>query len=187
MAMKSLQALMSTLILALVSTLTMSSISYGMKDNSMPVSGLFPDDPVITLATNNPDWNVLEIKGQFIGGYEAEINVYSYIDSLDKWVNIYSLEEKKDYSIRLNPEEDYQVWFLSPGGGTKILCIESGNFGTYSLSYNIDFSISSKLFSVLYQDDESCRYVMSSCKGCFIDFDTHPVDNIELSVINNEH
>ena len=184
--MKTLLVHLSYLCIALLSTLTMSSISYGMK-SSIPVSGLLPDDPLFAHnAVISPQWNYFEIKGSIIGEVEAEILVYHYIDNSESWVNVYSIEEKKDYSIRLSPEEDYQVWLLSPEGGTKILCIESGMYSTYSLQCDIDFSVPDKLFSKLYQDDKSCGYLMDTCRGCFITYDTHPIDNVESKIVSHD-
>lgn len=181
--MKTFLSTMSILLLTLTSILTTSTISYG-SNGSIPLSGalIMPNDPMPL----SPEWNVLDIKGSFIGEYKAEILVYHYVDSTERWVNDYSIEQKKDYSIRLNPEVDYQVWFLSPEGGTKILCIESGTFGTYSISCDIDFSLPGKLFSKLYQDDEGCGYLMDTCKGCFITYDTHPIDNVEANIVGHD-
>lgn len=177
---------MGYLCIVLLSILTMSSISYGMK-SSIPVSGLLPGDPLFAHnAAISPDWNYLEIKGSFIGGLEAEILVYHYVDSSKLWVNVYSIDKIKDYSIRLSPEEDYQVWFLSPEGDTKILCIESGMHGTYSLKCDIDFFVPSKLFSKLYQDDKSCEYIMDTSRGYFITYDIYSIDNVEAKSVSHE-
>lgn len=181
--MKTFSSTMSILLLTPIFILTTSTISYG-SNSSIPLSGavLTPNNPM----PFNPEWNVLDIKGSFIGEYKAEILVYHYVDSVDRWVNDYSIEEKKDYSIRLNPEVNYQVWFLSPEGGIKILCIESGTLGTYSISCDIDFSLPGKLFSKLYQDDEGCGYIIDTCGACFNIYETHPIDNVEANIIGHD-
>jgi hypothetical protein len=97
----------------------------------------------------------LKVKGEIFNEYNATITVYASDDkSIDAWSKIASKTVSKKYRLRLATDKDYQIFFMSDAGHTKVVHIKAGDPGTYLEYIDIDFEGSSERHACMYQNDE---------------------------------
>jgi hypothetical protein len=99
--------------------------------------------------------NYLKVKGEIFNDYNAKIIVYVQ-EGLenDEWSKIASRDVSKKYRLRLATDKNYQIFFMSEAGHTKVIHIASGSPGTYLEYIDIDFEGSSERHACMYQNDE---------------------------------
>ena len=99
---------------------------------------------------SNPQ-NYLLLKGKVLNGYTAEIAAFQYFDDTGKWDMIYSKKNKTYYSFLLNPQQNYQIFFLSNDGQVKVLHIDAGNKGMWEKEVDVDFDKVNIKHAKIYQ------------------------------------
>lgn len=98
--------------------------------------------------------NYLKVKGQIFNEYNANIIVYVQNDeSVNEWSKVASRNVSKRYKLRLATDKNYQVFFMSDAGHTKVIHIASGEPGTYLEYIDIDFEGSSERHACMYQNE----------------------------------
>ena len=102
--------------------------------------------------------NCLKIKGKIINGYTAEIAAFQYSDNTSKWVMIYSKKNKTNYSLVLNPQLNYQIFFLSNNGQVKVLHIDAGDKGMWEKEVDVDFDKAYIKHAKIYQAHKKNDY-----------------------------
>lgn len=95
--------------------------------------------------------NCLILKGKILNGYTAEIAVFQYFYNTGKWVMMYSKKNKTRYSLQVNPQLNYQIFFLGNNGEVKVLHIDAGNKGMWEKEVDIDFDLSNLKHAKMYQ------------------------------------
>jgi hypothetical protein len=94
---------------------------------------------------------MLIVQGQLLTDQNTHILIYEFNTKTNKWVEIESSVEQKEFMLILDPEESYQVWFSQSNGYTKILYVDPGEAGLWTVNLNLNFADTSKLFSHMYQ------------------------------------
>jgi hypothetical protein len=108
-------------------------------------------DPSDLIPASPGENNALTITGDVFGDYKVDINVFYFDDSECLWVKYESHNAKKRYSITLNPETDYQIWYQAPAGHLKILYVDKGSAGVWDAEIDINFEDMKSIFAHMYQ------------------------------------
>lgn len=69
----------------------------------------------------------------------VSITVYEFNDS-GGWNKIASKKAKESYTLALESDRDYQVWFTGKDGFTKVLAVNRGVMDVPEFSLDIDFA-----------------------------------------------
>ncbi len=104
-------------------------------------------------AKNEPveSTNTLILQGDIDIDEKIDIMVFEFDYSTCNWISKETVTEKKDYHLILNPTKNYQVWFKTPSGRTKILYITKGKECAIRVKMNVDFN-NNLQFASLYQE-----------------------------------
>lgn len=115
----------------------------------------------IVSGQSNPQ-NYLKIKGKILKGYFADIDVFCYIHNSEEWHKINSKSNKSNYSIRLDPKSNYQIYFTSNQGQTKVLHVDAGHSGMWIKEIDVDFDQGYMVHAKISQTDNRNDYIISS-------------------------
>ncbi len=100
--------------------------------------------------------NYLLLKGKVLRGYTAEIAVFQYFDSTSTLV--YLKKNKTNYSLVLNPQLNYQIFFLSNDAQIKVLHIDAGEEGIWVKEVDVDFDLTNIKHAKIYQSSSKMDY-----------------------------
>lgn len=104
----------------------------------------------------------LKLKGNILNEHKADVYVYVQEEGTDLWRKISEKKQRSSYSLRLATDKDYQVFFISNAGPTKVVHVKSGKEGMYYEYVDIDFEGSTKRHASLYQDEEDTYKLQTS-------------------------
>ena len=127
------------------------------------------------------DGNYLKLKGNILGKYKAQVQVFAYVESADKWVTTYDKSNRSRYCLILDPQTNYQVWFSTTEGQTKILHIGAGDKGPWHKYLDIDFSDEGSSYAYMQQVYPEWDYVLMP-----VEHDFRPMLNKVTASINLE-
>lgn len=96
----------------------------------------------------------LKLKGKILAEHKADINLYIQSNETAEWIRIACKYDKSKYNLRLSPQHNYQVFFSSTAGPTKVLHIKSGESGMWIANIDIDFENSSEKNAYIYQEED---------------------------------
>lgn len=100
-------------------------------------------------AQTAPD-NYLKMKGKVLDGNTADITVFQLNDN-EGWDKVRTMKSRKNYTLKLNPEENYYVIFESPDGLMKTMHVDAGHTGMWIMQLDIDFDIRNIKYARMYQ------------------------------------
>ena len=120
-------------------------LSFAFASSATVTDDLLSSPPAISQT------NMLILHGVIHNNQKATILVFEYDEEANEWFKSQEMKDTKDYQVMLNPTTAYQIWYMSPEGGTKIMYIDKGDEGRWEATVNIDFSLRTRLFSHMYQ------------------------------------
>ena len=100
--------------------------------------------------------NYLKMRGKILDNKTADISVFQEDDG--DWTEVKTYKSKKHYLLRLNPEENYYVSFISSDGLTKVMYVDGGNIGAWMMHLDIDFKTKSIKHARVFQDPSNKDY-----------------------------
>jgi len=102
--------------------------------------------------------NYLKVQGKILGDYTANIQVWENNPKEGAWQKIYEKSDKSKYSVRLNPQLEYQIYFISNLGRVKTIYVDAGEAGPWLMKLNINFDALSTNYAKIYQDPNKKYY-----------------------------
>lgn len=111
-------------------------------------------------SVGDPDTKTLKLKTEVSGKHKADIMVFAWDETSSKWVKTLEQNHKKKSNMYLDPEVDYQIWFTSADGLTKVLHIERGEAGAWYEEVVVDFNDKSNRYARFYQKNWNYGYAM---------------------------
>jgi hypothetical protein len=109
-------------------------------------------------AQTAPD-NYLKVKGKILDGNTADIMVFA--EDGGTWTKVRSMKSRKSYSVKLNPEENYNIVFTSADGIKKVMKVEAGNTGMWIMHLDINFKEYTVKYARMYQVGPDKDYALA--------------------------
>ena len=106
-------------------------------------------------AQTAPD-NYLKMKGKILDGKTADITVFQ--QNGDNWTQVRTMKSRTNYSLKLNPEENYYVIFNSTDGLNKVLYVDAGSTGMWMMYLDINFEQRNIKYARMYQHPTNKDY-----------------------------
>lgn len=95
--------------------------------------------------------NYIKLKGHIENANKSvTVRVFAQTDEPSIWKAVDKSVRKANYTVKLNPTVNYQVWFTDSQGYTKIMHHRRGTEGRWSLTLDIDFN--STYYCEVYQE-----------------------------------
>jgi hypothetical protein len=112
--------------------------------------------------------NYLKVQGKILADYTADIQVWEYQPGDETWVKVYDKSNKTKYSIRLNPQLNYQIRFTSNEGHMKVMHVDAGVEGPWYMKLNINFNQYKLNYAKMYQNTDKTHYLFTSVDRYYV-------------------
>lgn len=116
--------------------------------------------------------NYLNLKGEILNGYSADIELFKYVITSNEWISIYYKRNKVKYNFKLDPQFNYQVFFLSNQGQIKVLHVDAGEKGIWTKEVDIDFDQEHLLHAKIGQSVNKDCYNMIAVSNDYVTKDS---------------
>lgn len=81
-----------------------------------------------------------EVKGRILNAEKGvNLKVFEFSEP-DGWTEVNQLQVKNAYSVRLDIDKDYQIWFTDKEDLTKVLAVNKETILSAQFDLNVDFS-----------------------------------------------
>ncbi len=94
--------------------------------------------------------------GKILANKKADITIFQ--ENNNNWSKIRTLKSRSKYNVKLSPEENYYLVFISLDGIKKALYINKGKTGDWRMRLNINFEEWSIKYKTLYHSASSECY-----------------------------
>ena len=98
--------------------------------------------------------NYIKLKGHIENAEDnVTIRVFKEVNSPTGWASVDKSVKRLNYTVKLDPTSNYQIWFTDAEGYTKIMYHKAGLEGRWSLQLDIDFN--STKYCEVFQEEKN--------------------------------
>lgn len=97
-----------------------------------------------------------KLHGKVLADKKADITIFQ--ENNNNWSKIRTLKSRSKYNVKLSPEKNYYLVFISLDGIKKALYVNKGKTGYCRMRLNINFEEWSVKYTTLYQHASSGGY-----------------------------